>query len=137
MDEFVKQSLEIVKAQAGIRPMTEEEMTSMVMKMSTSLKIASDVGSAAAGMDESSPDLQSDPRKVIKEKTITCLECGKNFKVLTKKHLASHDLTPDEYRGKYGYKKGTSLIAKGLSKARRKKMQEMELWKKRGSRLGK
>ncbi len=134
MDEFVKQALEIVKAQAGVRSMTEDEMASMVVKIASSIKNLSE---QAPGM-EAEPDAPQfgDPKKAIKEKSITCLECGKSFKVLTRKHLATHGLTPDEYREKYGYKKNTSLITKGLAKARRKKMQEMQLWKKRGVKVG-
>jgi predicted transcriptional regulator len=134
MDEFVKQALEIVKAQAGVRSMTEDEMTSMVVKIANSIK---NVSEQAPGMEiEASEPQFGDPKKAIKEKSVTCLECGKSFKVMTKKHLATHGLTTDEYREKYGYKKNTSLIAKSLSKARRKKMQEMQLWKKRAVKIG-
>ncbi len=132
MDEFIKQALEIVKAQAGIRPMTEEEMMSMVTKIAASLRAVTEGGTAGDAGAEAAPELNIDPKKAIKEKSVTCLECGKTFKVLTKKHLASHGLTTEEYREKYGYKKGTPLIAKSLSKARRKKMQEMQLWTKKG-----
>jgi predicted transcriptional regulator len=137
MDEFVKQALEIVKAQAGIRAMTEDEMTSMVMKIAASLKAISESGSLNEEALDSTTTQQIDPKKAIKEKSITCLECGKSFKVLTKKHLATHNLTGQEYRAKYGYKKGAPLIAKGLSKARRKKMQEMRLWEKKGMKFPK
>jgi predicted transcriptional regulator len=40
-------------------------------------------------------------------------------------------LTPAEYREKWGYKKSDSLIAKSLARERRKKMKEMQLWKRR------
>ena len=35
-------------------------------------------------------------------------------------------------REKFGYKKGMPLVCKSLQRERRKKMKEMELWKKRG-----
>jgi len=136
MDEFIKQALEIVKAQAGVRPMTEEEMMSMVTKLAMNLRGVAENGAAAEAGTEASPEVNIDPKKAIKEKSVTCLECGKTFKVLTKKHLATHGLTPEEYREKYGYKKGPPLIAKSLSKARRKKMQEMQLWTKKGMKPG-
>lgn len=135
MDEYVKQALEIVKAQAGVRPMTEEEMTSMVIKVAASLKSMTE-HDAAGYSDVSDLSQFGDPKKAIKERSVQCLECGKTFKVLTRKHLAGHGLTPEEYRAKYGYKKGAALIAKGLAKARRKKMQEMRLWEKKGMKLG-
>ena len=73
----------------------------------------------------------ADPKKAIREKSIVCLECGKSFKVITKKHLEKHGLTPEEYKAKWGYKKNQSLVCKALARERRKKMQSMELWKKR------
>ncbi len=133
MDEFIKQALDIVKAQASVRSMTEDEIASMVKKISLSIK---DI--FLGNFNESAPEEAplnisvSDPKKAVKEKTILCLECQKTFKVLTKKHLAAHGLTPEEYRAKHGYKKDAPLIAKGLSRDRRKKMQEMQLWTKRG-----
>ena len=71
--------------------------------------------------------------RAIRERSVQCLECGKKFKVLTKRHLAQHGLTAKEYREKYGYKKGISLISKGLARERRTKMRELKLWEKRGN----
>jgi len=126
MEEYLKQALEIVKAQASVRNMTEDEITSMVKTL------AEGIQNVAEGEEKKEPTKPSvDPKKAIREKSIVCLECGKSFKVLTKKHLASHDLTPEEYKEKWGYKKTISLVAKGLARERRKKMQEMRLWEKR------
>ncbi|WP_457570814.1 MucR family transcriptional regulator [Desulfovulcanus sp.] len=124
MEDSLKQALEIVKAQASVRVMSEEEMVSMIGAIAESI---SNVGKEE--VEEEKPDV--DPKKAIREKSIICLECGKAFKVLTKKHLASHDLTPEEYKEKWGYKKNISLVAKGLARERRKKMQSMRLWEKR------
>lgn len=133
MDDFIKQALDIVKAQASVRTMTEDEIASMVKKISSSIRDISAGSFAESAPEEAAPNIE--PKKAIREKTILCLECQKTFKVLTKKHLATHGLTPEEYRAKYGYKKGTSLIAKGLSRDRRKKMQEMQLWKKKTKKM--
>jgi predicted transcriptional regulator len=73
-----------------------------------------------------------DPKKAIKEKTITCVVCGRPFKLLTKKHLATHGLTVEEYREHCGYKKGMPLVCKALQRERRQKMQDMKLWERRG-----
>ena len=124
MQDSLKQALEIVKAQAGVRVMSAEEMVSMLKTIADSISNVD-----REEVKEEQPSV--DPKKAIREKSIVCLECGKSFKVLTKKHLASHGLTPDEYREKWGYKKGTALVAKGLARARRKKMQSMKLWEKR------
>jgi len=128
MDDFLKEALEIAKAQASVRTMTEEEILTMVHKLAVNLARISGEG-ALADASEDTP--AADPKKAIREKSIICLECGKSFKVLTKRHLASHGLTPAEYKEKWGYPKKTTLVCKGLARDRRKKMGEMKLWERR------
>ena len=126
MEDYLKQAIEIVKAQAAVRTMTEEEITAMIRTLENSIR---NVSEGTAPALDTEPAI--DPKKAIKEKSVTCCECGKSFKVLTKRHLATHGLTPEEYKEKYGYKKGTSLVAKSLARERRKTMQGMKLWEKR------
>jgi len=126
--EALQAALEIVRAQASTRPMTEDEINSMIAKVAAGI-LAADSGSVVTTSEETTG--YTDPKKAIKENSVTCLECGKTFKVITTKHLATHGLTPEEYRAKYGYKKGAALAAKSLVRARRKKMQDMKLWERR------
>jgi len=130
MESYLEDALGIVKAQAGVRHMTEEEIVSMVKTLAEGIRNASE-GVEAEGEGEKS-EILADPMKAIRERSVQCLECGKKFKVLTKRHLALHGLTPKEYKAKYGYKKGASLIAKSLARDRRNKMRELRLWEKRG-----
>jgi len=130
--EYLEEALKIVKAQAGVRQMTPEEILSMSRKVCQGLK---DVASGVSKEGEEEECIMA-PETAIKERSITCLECGKKFKVLTKRHLALHNLTPKEYKAKWGYKKTVSLIAKGLARERRKKMSELRLWEKRGAGAG-
>ena len=129
MDDYLKEALDIVKAQASVRIMAEDEIISMVRRLSSDIKNVAEGESCVEELV--SADVQSDPRKSIKEKSITCLECGKTFKILTRKHLASHGLDAAEYREKWGLKKDTPLVCKGLQRERRKKMKDMKLWEKR------
>lgn len=128
MDDCLKEALDIVKAQAGVRIMNEEEILEAVHRLSTSLRrmIESDNAYAA-----SAEHVKQNPKNTIKEKSITCLECGKQFRILTKRHLASHNIEPSAYREKWGFDKNTPLVSKALQRERRKKMQEMQLWEKR------
>ena len=127
MEDYLKEALEIVKAQASVRTMNEDEITSMVQKIAIGIKA---IAEGDALSTEEPPAV--DPKKAIREKSILCCTCGKTFKVITKKHLATHELTPEEYREKYGYKKNLPLVCKSLQRERRKKMKEMKLWTKRG-----
>ena len=128
MDDFLKEALDIVKAQASVRVMSDEEIVTMVRRLSGSLR---GISEGEACQDEAITEVQSDPRKSIKEKSISCLECGKTFKILTRKHLATHGLDAASYREKWNLKKDTPLVCKGLQRERRKKMKDMRLWEKR------
>lgn len=127
MDNHLKEALEIVKAQASVRTMTEDEITSMLQKLTKDIRSISD----ALPSEDTEEVSDIDASKAIKEKTITCVECGRSFKLLTKKHLATHGLTPEEYRAKCGYKKNTPLVCKALQRERRRKMKDMKLWERR------
>ena len=127
--EAMKEALEIVKAQASVRTMSAEEIMTMVTSVAGSIMaLGNDSGTPGCDLTEA-PFV--DAKKSIRETSVTCLECGKRFKVITRKHLAHHGLTPAEYRAKYGLKKGTALTCKSLARERRKKMGEMKLWEKR------
>ncbi len=111
MEDYLKQAIEIVKAQASVRNMKEDEITSMIKALASSI---SGVAGGAVPAVETEPAI--DPKKAIKERSVICCECGKSFKVLTKRHLITHELTPDQYREKYGYKKGTALVLRPSNK---------------------
>ena len=127
MDDCLMQAIELVKAQASVRVMQEDEVTAMISSLAAKLR------NMEAGSDA---DIENDsetlaPSKSIKEKTVTCLECGKSFKLITRKHLAQHGLDADAYREKWGIKRGAPLVCKSLQRVRRKKMKDMKLWEKR------
>ena len=125
MEEAMKTAIEIVKAQASVRAMTSEEMSSMIANLAKSITAMStdaEPVSATPAMDSS---------KAIRERSVICLECNKSFKVITKRHLDSHGLTPAEYREKHGIKKGVALVCKSLQRERKKRMIDMALWERR------
>ena len=131
MDDFLKEALEIVKAQASVRNMNEEEITSMVRRLAEDIRSIVAAGSATIPADEPAAGPAVDPKKAVRERSIICLESGKAFKILTKKHLSKFGLTPETYREKWGYPKKMPLVCKELQRERRKKMKEMKLWEKR------
>ena len=128
MDDYLKEALEIVKAQASVRVMTEEEITTLMQRLAVSIRSIAEGDSFAEINGLDSPN---DPRKSVKEKSITCLECGKSFKILTRRHLVSHGMDAAAYREKWGFKKDMPLVCKSLQRDRRKKMKDMKLWEKR------
>ena len=128
MDDYLKEALEITRAQAGVRVMSEEEIAAFIQKVAQGIKSVAE-GETPVELD--SGEMAVEARKSVKEKSVTCLECGKSFKILTKRHLASHGMTSGEYREKWGFKKDAPLVCKALQRERRKKMKDMKLWEKR------
>lgn len=132
MDDYTKFALDIVKAQAGVRVIDPEEFLILVKTYAAKLRtLDEDAYVETASSEETTLPTPAEAAKSIKEKSVTCLECGKKFKIITKKHLATHGLTKTEYINKFGMKPKTSLAAKELVRARSVKMQGMKLWERK------
>lgn len=129
MDEYLKEALELARAQAGVRVMSEDEIASFVRKLAKNLRGI--VEGEAVADAAPAPVSDVDPKKSIRERSVICLECGKVFKILTARHLAQHGMTAEEYRARYGFRKGTALVCKALQRERRKRMRNMQLWERR------
>ena len=65
---------------------------------------------------EWSPEMQ--PRSSIQEDKVICLECGAEFRQLTANHLRTHQMSPREYKKKWGFPLKQPLAAKNLTKLR-------------------
>lgn len=128
MDDYLKEALEIARAQASVRVMSEDEITSFIQKLAQGIR---SVAEGDTPVELENGDLVLEARKSVKEKSVTCLECGKTFKILTRRHLASHGMDAAAYREKWGFKKDSPLVCKALQRERRKKMKDMKLWEKR------
>ncbi len=128
MDDYLKEALEIARAQASVRVMSEDEITSFIQKLAQGIR---SVAEGEMPVELESGDMVLEARKSVKERSVTCLECGKTFKILTRRHLASHGMDAAAYREKWGFKKDSPLVCKALQRERRKKMKDMKLWEKR------
>ena len=110
---------EIVQAQAGTKQMTMEEIAASLQETFKMLKALQEHeigGGDAESAGQAGPHIE--PKKSIKRNGIICLECGQEFKMLSAKHLASHDLDSRSYRKKHGLPAGQPLCAKSLSERR-------------------
>jgi len=128
MGDALKEALEIVAAQARVRHMTEDEIVAMTKSLVISLSQI--LGESSTDSSQNQEPV-IDPAKHRREKSITCLECGKSFKAVTTRHLKSHGLDKKSYLAKWGLPKGTSLACKALARERRDRIKEMKLWKHR------
>ncbi len=125
MEFHLKAAIDLAAAQARVRIMSPEEILDMVKNLSARLKI---LGLAA---EQAADSGDANPRAAVRERSILCLESGKAFRVLTRRHLAKFGLTPEEYRAKWGYPPDMPLVCKALQRERRKRMKAMKLSVKR------
>lgn len=119
---LVEMAADIVQAQSAAKSMTQEEIASALQNTYRTLQALQMNEQVSTGEEQPKapavPDLT--PEKSIQKNKIICLECGQEFKMLSPKHLASHDLNGREYRQKYGLKLRQPLCAKALSANRKK-----------------
>ncbi len=72
-------------------------------------------------------------KKSVSKKFITCLECGKEQKMI-KRHLHSaHDTSPDEYRAKWGLAHDYPMVTPVYAALRRRIAKEIGFGRKRKS----
>ncbi len=120
-DDILALSTEIVAAYASRNQMTQGDLTGLIQSVHATLSgLAAggtgDGGQAAAAEAPPAPAVPIDAS--VGKDAITCLDCGKNFKTL-KRHLSTeHDLTPADYKARWGLSKEYPLVAPSYSKRR-------------------
>ena len=132
--QLLEIACDIVKAQASHADMDADEMTEAIKKIYKALKwIRDEEEKAKAGVEENAPSgLDS-----IQRNKVVCLVCGKEFRQLSGKHLATHGLTPKEYKRQFGIPQRQSLSARSLSAKRRRIAKERGLGAKLSEARGK
>lgn len=129
MADYREMAVEFMNKQAGVRPMSPAEFAQGVKEAEEQFRAMYEPEDTMS----TEPQYACDPKTAIKDRTITCVVCGKQFKIITKQHLLAHGMTPESYCEFAGYKKGTPLLAKQLQRERRSKMKELRLWERDGS----
>jgi predicted transcriptional regulator len=124
---LVELASEIVAAQASHIPMSPEDISDGVRKVFEVLQTLQAVEAGmAGGLDFESAQVMK-PQDSIQRNRVICLECNKEFKLLSNRHLALHGLTSRDYKLKYGLPLRQPLSAKSLTQARRKIAKEKGL----------
>ena len=127
---LTEMAAEITTAQAAHSSMTVEEMEAFLKK---SFEALQEIKSLEENVSEAAPEPAEpimSPKKSILKNKIICLECGKEYKILTNRHLEEHGINTKEYKKKYGFKPRQPLAAKSISAARREVAQKHKLGEK-------
>ncbi len=133
-DVVLEIAADIVSAYVGNNPVSTSELPNLIGEVYSALAKAN--GTAGApGHEKSRPAVPI--KKSLHDDYIICLEDGKKFKSL-KRHLRSHyDLSPEEYREKWGLPVDYPMVAPNYAKARSKLAREMGLGRKPGTKIKK
>lgn len=124
---LLEMTVEILRAQATHVQMSADEMTDAIRKIYKSLRWVQAQEEKVARTEEAPHVLGVDS---IKRNKVICLECGKEFRQLSAKHLQAHGLSPKEYKQKHSIPMRQSLSSKTLSAKRRKIAKEKGLGEK-------
>lgn len=120
---LVEMVSKIVAAQATHTRLSPDEVSEAILKTLGTLKkikaIEEGSGEASGPVGQAATAVVS-PMKSIKKNKVVCLECSKEFRQLTNRHLALHDMNSKEYKKKWGIPARQSLAAKSLTEKRRK-----------------
>jgi predicted transcriptional regulator len=103
-------------------------------------RIIGEAHAALAGLDQPTPASRKPAVSIknsVTKNAIVCLEDGKSFHSL-KRHLKSgHDLTPEQYRQKWGLPADYPMVAPAYSTRRSDLAKKMGLGRKPNARRGK
>lgn len=114
LGEFLEMTTEIVSAFVSNNTVDAAALPGLIESVHSAL--------ASQGARAVEAAVQVEPavsvRRSISQDHLVCLECGRTFKTL-KRHLrAEHDLSPTDYRSKWGLPADYPMVAPNYSKAR-------------------
>lgn len=126
MPTLIELAADIVSSHASTTPMTTEELIQELRMVHDHLK------ALEIGAQEPSPAVPETKTVSLKEafrkNEVICMECGTGgFRTLTRHLKSAHQMTPREYRKKFGIPSSQSLSARSLTELRRKNALERNL----------
>jgi len=114
-DTLLALTADIVAAHVSNNSVSVNDVPSLIQNVHTALSTIADNRSAP----EARPDPKVPIRSSIKPDYIVCLEDGKRLKML-KRHLMTHyQMTPDQYRQKWGLNADYPMVAPNYAEQRR------------------
>jgi predicted transcriptional regulator len=127
--ELVDLTADIVAAYVGNNAVPSSDLPNLINDVYRAL------ANAVGGHVEAKPPVEEKPavpvKKSITPDYIICLEDGKKFKSL-KRHLRTHyDLTPEQYREKWGLPADYPMVAPNYAEARSNLARKMGLGQRR------
>ena len=129
---LIELTADVVSAYVGNNPVSLNDLPGLIADVHVALG-AANVGSAANAGVKQKPAVSA--KKSLHNDYLICLEDGKKFKSL-KRHIRTHyDLSPEEYREKWGLSHDYPMVAPAYAEARSRLAREMGLGRKKGMKV--
>jgi predicted transcriptional regulator len=130
-NELVGLTAEIVAAYVGNNPVSQTDLPKLIGDVYRSLAGATNVIEPPKKEEVADQKPAISVRKSVHPDFIICLEDGKKFKSL-KRHLRTHyNLSPEQYREKWGLAADYPMVAPSYAKARSSLAKQMGLGQRR------
>jgi predicted transcriptional regulator len=114
-DSLLTLTADIVAAHVSNNSVAVNDLPNLIQNVHAALSGISGTASAP----EAKPEPKVSVRSSVKPDFIVCLEDGKRLKML-KRHLMTHyNLTPDQYRQKWGLSSDYPMVAPNYAEQRR------------------
>ena len=128
---YMELAADIVSAYVSNNPVPAGELPNLIADVHAAL------GKVGGGPEQAQTEKQKpavNPKRSVHDDYIVCLEDGKKFKSL-KRHLRTqYNLTPEQYREKWGLAPDYPMVAPNYAKARSDLAKEMGLGQQRRKR---
>ena len=122
--EIIEMTADIVSAYVGNNSVSATELPSLIQSVHRALASVANGGDAV----EAAPKEPAVPvKRSITPDHLVCLEDGRKFKSL-KRHLRTkYNMSPEDYRAKWGLAKDYPMVAPNYAKARSELAKQMGL----------
>jgi predicted transcriptional regulator len=125
---LIELTADVVAAYVSNNPVPVGELPNLIADVHAAL---GRVGGAPEPTVVDKPKPAVNPKRSVHDDYIVCLEDGKKFKSL-KRHLMTHyNLTPEQYREKWGLDPAYPMVAPNYAAARSQLAKKMGLGRKR------
>lgn len=114
-DTLLTLTADIVAAHVSNNSVAVNDLPNLIQNVHQALTEISTTSSAA----ESKPEPKVSIRSSVKPDFISCLECGKKQKMLKRHLMTNHEMTPADYRQKWGLSSDYPMVSPNYAEQRR------------------
>jgi len=129
---LIELTADVVSAYVSNNSVPASELPALIAEVHAALGRVGTLPEPQVAVDKQKPAVN--PKRSVHDEFIICLEDGKKFKSL-KRHIMTHyNLTPEQYREKWGLEANYPMVAPNYAAARSQLAKKMGLGRKRKTR---